>query len=135
MKATTADIDTLARTVYGEARGESVLGMIAVAHVILNRVKAQSWFGKTIEGVCRKPWQFSCWNDNDPNLPKMKAVTLDDPVFQTCYYAALSAITWQHPDSTSGSCHYHTASVSPDWSEGHEPVAIIGVHKFFNDVK
>jgi hypothetical protein len=62
MKITHDDVDTLARTIYGEARGENMLGKRAVAHVILNRVKANSWWGKTIAGVCRYKWQFSCWN-------------------------------------------------------------------------
>lgn len=38
------DIDTLARTVWGEARGESLLGKEAVACVILNRHKSGKWF-------------------------------------------------------------------------------------------
>lgn len=35
---TTSDVDVLARTIYGEARGESISGMEAVAFVVLNRV-------------------------------------------------------------------------------------------------
>ena len=33
------ELFTLAKTMYGEARGESNLGKQAVCHVILNRVK------------------------------------------------------------------------------------------------
>lgn len=32
------DTDILARTIYGEARGESISGQEAIASVILNRV-------------------------------------------------------------------------------------------------
>lgn len=57
------DIDILARTIYGEARGEKTAGKKAVACVIMNRYKAKKWFsGKTIAETCQKPWQFSCWN-------------------------------------------------------------------------
>ena len=65
------DIDTLARTIYGEARGESRQGKIAVACVILNRVKRKKMCGwreingykvATVAATCLKPWQFSCWN-------------------------------------------------------------------------
>lgn len=131
---TAEDIDVLARTLYGEARGESMAGKIAVAWTVLNRVAAKSWYGKTITSVCRKPWQYSAWNSNDPNLPKLLAVTLDDTAFQHCMYAALAAGLGQVPDPTSGSRHYHTLSVFPKWAEGKTPVCSIGVHKFYNDV-
>ena len=43
------DIDILARTIYGEARGEKTAGKKAVACVIMNRYKSKKWFaGKTI---------------------------------------------------------------------------------------
>jgi len=41
--------------------------------VVLNRVRAQKKFsGLTIEEVCLKRQQFSCWNAGDENLPKIK---------------------------------------------------------------
>ena len=50
------DQDTMARTIYGEARGEGQAGMIAVANVILNRFslwEKHPHFGNgTIESVC-----------------------------------------------------------------------------------
>ncbi|MPY72485.1 MAG: cell wall hydrolase [Alphaproteobacteria bacterium] len=128
------DVLILARTIFGEARGESTLGKIAVAWTVLNRVAAKSWYGDTITEVCRKPWQFSCWNSNDPNRPKLEAVTLNDPDFQHCMYAALAAGLGHVPDPTSGSRHYHTMNVSPDWAQGKSPICSIGVHKFYNDV-
>jgi spore germination cell wall hydrolase CwlJ-like protein len=134
MKTTMEDLDTLARTIFGEARGETIEGKIAVAHVVLNRVRKKSWYGGTITEVCRWPWQFSCWNENDPNLAKLTSVTLDDQAFQHCMYAALAAVLGQAPDPTSASTHYHTLSVSPNWAAGKEPVTIIAVHKFYNDV-
>ncbi len=39
MTVTTRDIDILARTVYGEARGESELDKLAVAWVVVNRAR------------------------------------------------------------------------------------------------
>src|SRR5688500_4029200 len=62
------DLDTLARTLWGEARGEGRNGMQAVANVIMNRYKlarsnsgyARQW-GRTVAEVCRKKYQFSCW--------------------------------------------------------------------------
>ncbi|MES2252810.1 MAG: cell wall hydrolase, partial [Pseudomonadota bacterium] len=78
---TMGDIDILARTIYGEARGEygrvdgGLAALIAVGNVIVNRTQQQTWFGRTVRDVCLKPYQFSCWNRNDPNLPKLMEVT------------------------------------------------------------
>ena len=53
------DVDIIAKTLYGEARGEGYDGMLAVATVIYNRAKHdKDLFVK----VCLKPKQFSCWN-------------------------------------------------------------------------
>ena len=38
------DEDILARTLYGEARGEGIDGIEAVACVIMNRYKARKWY-------------------------------------------------------------------------------------------
>ena len=70
MTTSEKDRDILARTLWGEARGEGFDGQIAVAWTIRNRVfdgKAKSWWGEGYAEVCLKPWQFSCWNQNDPN--------------------------------------------------------------------
>ncbi|VVO24210.1 hypothetical protein PS723_04459 [Pseudomonas fluorescens] len=70
MTVTEKNRDILARTLWGEARGEGLAGQIAVAWTIRNRVndgKAKSWWGEGYAGVCLKAWQFSCWNKNDPN--------------------------------------------------------------------
>jgi len=70
------DVLTLARTVWGEARGESVAGQKAVICTVLNRFNSGRWYaGKTIAETCRKPWQYSCWNKKDPNRAKMEALT------------------------------------------------------------
>lgn len=59
---------------WGEARGKSLAGQIAVAWTIRNRVndgKAKSWWGEGYAGVCQKPYQFSCWNRNYPNFSSL----------------------------------------------------------------
>lgn len=72
MTATEKDRDILARTLWGEARGESQAGMEACAWTIRNRVldgRAKSWWGEGYAGVCQKAWEFRCWNANVPNSP------------------------------------------------------------------
>lgn len=128
-------VDILARTIYGEARGESIKGKEAVACVILNRVKKNSWYGKTVENVCLKPWQFSCWNENDPNKEKILKISKKDPVFKSCYRIARRAVCGVLEDKTSGATHYHTKNINPRWSLDKAPCAQIGNHLFYNDIE
>ena len=129
---TALDLDIAARTVYGEARGESDAGKLAVAWVIRNRVEAETWFGEGIAGVCKKPWQFSCWNQNDPNREKLLVLKKDSIGYQQALAAVARALV-SIDDPTDGSRHYHTKAVRPHWAIG-KPTKIIGNHLFFNDV-
>ncbi len=123
---------TMARTVYGEARGETWEGKVAVAWVIKNRAKKGGWWGDTIDAVCLFPKQFSCWDDH--NRLVMMTATEDDPAFLACLDAATAVLTGRIQDPTSGSCHYHASDIHPDWAEGHTSVATIGRHCFYRDI-
>ena len=130
-----ADLEILARTVYGEARGEPFDGMRAVAHVMLNRWKCDTGqFRKddTIATACLRHVQFSTWNASDPNFTVLQNVTLDSERFRICVAAAIQA--FDAADPTQGSLHYHTKVISPSWAKGHTPVYEIGHHVFYNDV-
>jgi len=131
--ATAHDVDILARTVYGEARSESWQGKQAVAFVVKNRADKS---GRTLAQECQKKWQFSAWNEGDPNRDKLLSVTMDNRVYQECLAAALTVICGKAgADPTEGSRHYHTAGVTPSWSRGKVPVCQIGGHFFFNDIQ
>lgn len=136
------EVDTLARTLFGEARGGYHGDRVAVANVIMHRVNADlgndgkpDWWGEGVIGVCRKPSQFSCWNPNDPNRPVIELVTGENPVFAQCIAIAGAAVAGTLPDLVFGSTHYHTVSVQPAWSRGHKPVIRIGSHLFFNTIR
>ena len=121
------DTDILARTIYGEARGESISGQEAIASVILNRVafakrRGRYWWGNTIAGVCLAPWQFSCWNENDPNRKIIERADDADIGFCICKRIALRAASGLLEDRTSGATHYHTRSLRPKWSVGKSAV-------------
>jgi N-acetylmuramoyl-L-alanine amidase len=134
------DLNTVARTILGEARGEPWLGKIAVAWCIRNRVDADlgnddkpDWWGEGYVGVCRKKWQFSCWLDSDPNS---KFIATADPatndMLRDCYAAAALVMTGAVPDPTNGADHYfNPAAANPDWAKGRAPVAKIGRHSFY----
>lgn len=134
-------LDTMARTIWGEARGESWIGKLAVAHVILNRVKADAWWGKDIEGVCRHPYQFSCWNEGDRNRPLLEVIELASNLqFRESLAAAAAATFNLEPDPTEGCTHFMTVSRRAkgwpaSWEEPREPVCQIGVHLFFRGIR
>lgn len=130
------EIDVLARTLWGEARGEGSAGMQAVASTILNRVKTAEklggyWWGNTIIEVCQKPYQFSCWNRADPNFQKLQSVTEKNIHFATALRIARRAALGAVEDVTQGATHYHAVGVSPYWAKGEKPTAVIGHHIFY----
>lgn len=130
-------LDTLARTLWGEARGEPDKGLIAVAWVIQNRANKPSWWGSSIETVCLKPKQFSCWNKGDPNYPYLmglKAIPARDYV--RMHEAATSVVGGHIADPTYGATHYHAKSMRnyPAWTKGATMTIVIGGHVFYRDV-
>jgi N-acetylmuramoyl-L-alanine amidase len=135
------ELDALARTVWGEARGEGSSGMQAVAFVILNRVShAQKmggyWWGNTILEVCHKPFQFSCWNKEDPNYRKLLSVDeKEDIYFATARRVCARAKLGFLKDPTCGATHYHTRGISPKWAKDKKPCALIGKHIFYKLVE
>jgi len=114
----TSDLNLLARLVYAEARGESYTGQVAVASVVLNRVKSSS-FPNTVAGVIYQSGAFSVVNDGQINLKPNK----------TAISAAQDAMNgW---DPSYGAIYYfnpNTATNSWIWSR---PVTVvIGNHRF-----
>lgn len=129
------EVDVMARTIYGEARGESAVGKHAVGWVILNRVAANTWYGSSVEAVCLKPYQFSCWNFGDPNFPKLRSVTAADRIFAYCIDAAEKVLSSQVADPTGGATHYHANYIRPPaWTLGATLTVRIGIHLFYKDV-
>lgn len=139
-----SDVDILARTLYGEARGEGIEGMEAVACVIINRYNAKKWFtgyiyenGQKVPSIaqtCLKKFQFSCWNKNDPNFPALKKITVDDKIFRECLLIAQKAIEGKLEDFTNGALFYHTRQIKPQWARKKTPCYEVKNHLFYNDV-
>ena len=113
-----SNVNLLARLVYGEARGEPYTGQVAVAAVVLNRVKSSS-FPNTIAGVIYQKGAFNVVDDGQINLePNSTAIK-----------AAQDALNgW---DPTYGAIYYfnpNTATNKWIWSR---PVTVtIGKHRF-----
>lgn len=138
-----SDLDILARTIYGEARGEGAEGMEAVACVVMNRYRSHKWYcgytwknGMKVPSVaqtCLKRWQFSCWNKNDPNLDKVLRVTAQDKLFQECLLVAERAISGELKDFTNGAVYYHSKNIKPQWAKGRFPCYEVKNHLFYRE--
>jgi len=108
--------------IFGEARGEPYDAKVAVAWVIKNRLKKDGWFGKNLKEVILKPYQFSCFNENDPNKEKMKNPLEYEPfsVWVECYKVAKEVEAEKIPDPTDGATHYFDESLAknpPAWAK------------------
>lgn len=110
----------LSMLVYGESRGEAYEGKLAVANVVMNRIKAG--FGKNIAAVALTPFQFSCFLVSDPNRLKLlfPLKYASEIVWQNCFYAAGMAYSGQGTDPSNGAVFYHDCSIAAppkDWGE------------------
>lgn len=129
------DIDTFARTIYGEARGEDDEGRRLVAHVIMNRYRTAYRNKRSIAAVCQDPWQFSCWNANDPNRARLLTVDLGNRVFRGCFLVALETVDRKASPLPMETRHYYADWIpEPIWARGKEPVAVHGHHRFYEGV-
>lgn len=113
-----SSVDVLARTGWAENRSGGIEGMQSVINAILNRAAHPCWWGRDVISVCLKPWQFSSWNENDPNRAKLLAITADDPQFSEALKIAARAVLGTLPDLTDGSDSYYAASMEtePEWA-------------------
>lgn len=115
-----SDNQLLARAVNGEARGEPYEGQVAVAAVILNRVKHSS-FPNTIAGVIYQPGAFTAVSDGQINVP----IDPNSTVYKACKDALNG---W---DPSGGAIYYfnpNTATSSWIWSR--PLIKVIGKHRF-----
>jgi len=112
------DLHHLARLVYGEARGESFEGQVAVAAVVLNRVRS-SGFGNTIRSVIFEPGAFTAVSDKQYYLPPDS----------TAYKAAQAALNgW---DPTGGALYYwNPVTATSKWVWSRNIINKIGNHVF-----
>jgi len=145
------NIATAARTLWQEARSETLSGQQAVAAVMVNRLKDGRW-GDTLASVCLWHAGFSGWFSprivhgvvyHDPNFEPACALAEDDPrliAFGGLIQAALDGA----PDPTGGATHYYAKGTpEPSWVKGDPargiPPAIFcgqfGTQLFYRGVK
>ncbi len=132
------DADIIARTVWGEARGESRQGRLAVAWVIINRHTSGKWFaGDTFAETCLMDRQFSIWNHDNKWRHRLFELDMGNKAFAECMLVSLGALLRDadFQDPTNGSTHYHASNIVPSWAgEGVASNCIIGKHVFYSDI-
>ena len=113
-----ADHRLLAKLVYAEARGEPYKGQVAVAAVVLNRVKSAS-FPNTVSGVIYQRNAFTCVNNG----------SINNTPDSSCIRAALDALNGWDP---TGGClyYYNPKTATDDWIRTRTVQTVIGRHSF-----
>lgn len=140
-----ADTLCLQKNAYFEARNQSDAGMMAVTHVVLNRVKSDR-FPNTVcevveQGYMSKWWkethdrdvpikhkcQFSWFCDGLSDEPKEKAA------WKHAQRVAIEAYAlWNIGfDNSDGSLWYHAQNVRPLWRKDFRYVTQIDDHLFY----
>ena len=113
-----SELSLLARLVNGEARGEPYIGQVAVAAVVLNRVRSSS-FPNTVSGVIFQPGAFDAVWDGQFDLTPT----------DSCIRAARDALNgW---DPTGGCVYYYNPSTATnEWIWTRQVQLTIGQHAF-----
>lgn len=120
----------LAEAVYYEARGESLSGQLAVAEVVLNRVRHRAYpdniCGVVYQGSERETgcqFSFAC-DGSTARAPRGRA-------WRQSQLVAKHAMLGFAPQMTRSATHFHTASVNPRWSSSLVQTRRIGYHLFY----
>ena len=141
--------ETLALTMWGEARREPLIGLIAVGRTVMNRLeKRQSRFGRSAKDICLKPWQYSCWIA-EGGVSNFNAVMSEarrladgieptDPKLRSCLWLAGGLLAGLVEDVVYSATHYYAPKAMkpptkiPVWA--HPPAVltvVIANHRFY----
>ncbi|HZY67779.1 MAG TPA: cell wall hydrolase [Devosia sp.] len=128
------ELNCLAEAVYFEARGESELGQLAVAQVVVNRTGSQA-YPRSICGVVyqnqhkRNACQFSFACDG---LPEVKS---EAAAWQKAKHIAYRIAGGGEVKTAllRTATHYHATYVSPSWAKKMTRLSKIGSHIFYRE--
>jgi len=127
---TLSDLQICSLCVWREARGEGLLGKRGVAHVIFNRANNPSWWGHDIKTVILAPWQFSSFNETDPNSGLWPAD--NDPSYSDSLTIAEDVLINGDEDITSGATSYYDISIpAPIWAGTMTLTLAVGRFRFY----
>lgn len=128
----------LALNVYHEARDQPFIGQVAVAQVVMNRVRDDRFPDNVCDVVQQGPtysWkpdfpvrhrcQFSWYCDGKSDK------TPDQTAWDKAMMIAQGVHTGNLDDFVEGATHYHATYVLPEWAETKTPIVRIGDHVFY----
>src|SRR5690606_25889912 len=121
----------LAEAVYFEARGKTVKGQVAVAQVVLNRVRNPAYPG-TICGVVyqNRDWLNACQFSFACDGQKHRVTEM--PQWRMAQQVAKTVTAGQiWLPEVGSSTHYHATYVSPFWAPTMKKMTKIGLHVFY----
>ncbi|MCI5047591.1 MAG: cell wall hydrolase [Aquisalinus sp.] len=120
----------LAQAIYYEAGFEPVIGQMAVADVVLNRVESNSYpntvCGVVYQGSHRRTgcqFSFTC----DGSLTRAR----HEPTYRASEKMAGAILAGVHIPVSNDATHYHADYVSPYWAPRLTKTAEIGTHRFY----
>ena len=136
------DVDCMALNIYHEAKNQSMIGQVAVALVVMNRVNDNrypnricevikegptrpSWKDPTKEHPIKHRCQFSWWCDGKSDEPEIS------PTWYESLKVARDVVQGGYPDITEGATHYHNDQVNPYWADSLNQTVIINNHIFY----
>ena len=133
-----AELVCLATAIYFEARGEPMVGQVAVAQVVMSRVydnrypnnvcdvvKQGYYYSWNKEIPIPNKCQFSFWCDGKPETIK------DTEAYMWATEVARATLDGQLYDTTQGATHYHAYYVQPSWSKKFTQTVRINDHIFY----
>lgn len=119
------DCRIIAEALVMEARSESEKGAVAVAHVILNRVKASRW-ADNVKDVIYQRKQFSYTEAKQQNIPSEKD-------WRRAYLLSWEVLEGLVDSPVGDADHYHAKYVNPRWASKLDYVVTIGEHHFYKE--
>jgi len=128
----------LALNVYHEARDQPLIGQVAVAQVVMNRVRDDRYPDTPCDVVMQGPtytWaehypvrhrcQFSWYCDGKSDN------TTDQGAYDKALMIAHGVYYGNLDDFVEGATHYHAIYVLPEWAESKTRIVQIGEHIFY----
>ena len=120
----------LSQAIYYEARGESQRGQVAVAEVVMNRVRSAAYpnsiCGVVYQGSHRSmgcQFTFTC-DGSLAHRPRGRA-------WDRAQRVATAVMLGYTRPITQGATHYHTHAVNPIWNSGLVETTEVGSHVFY----
>ena len=131
---TQREIKCLETSLWHEARGETLYGLMAVAKTTLNRARMEGWPPDVCKVVYQKG-QYSWTLKSKKNQQIKLKNNIDKQSYSLVQLATQLSITAEmlQIDFMDGATYYHTTSVNPTWGRKMEVVGVIGDHIFKKD--